>query len=421
MTEPTADQRRLANQLYEEACADFDAQCWHEAIYKLDRVLDVVPDYPGAAARRREAYRWHQINSTIELALTQMRAGQWRAALWTLRHVQALVGNYKNTRLLIRIAERRLQEELQPARAARPLAIDAAALAPNMRMAIIGAAALIVGLIFGNILGELNIFGTSEIVLVVPTATPIVVGMNESTATLASPTGEASPSSEPAPSSEPSTTVESAASTTPEATAPADSQSTLIPAPPVTIVATRATVVTSTAPRTQTTRPTATRTASAATAAPTRTPLPNPATATTVASVSTPTAASSAAPPTQPPSTSQPTAVVLLTAETPPSMPSRLPTPRPVGVTATDFKFDPTELSLTAGERIRLTLVNKGAVEHTWLLANSLTNALVVKIEAPAGQTVSKEFTAPGVGNYNFVCDVPGHAELGMSGRAIVR
>jgi plastocyanin len=93
-----------------------------------------------------------------------------------------------------------------------------------------------------------------------------------------------------------------------------------------------------------------------------------------------------------------------------------------IKVTATDFKFDPTDLTLKAGQKVKLTIANKGTVEHTWMLKDAggkeLSQTLTVKI----GETKSLEFTAPSTaGVYNIVCDVAGHKELGMVGKVTVQ
>ena len=87
-------------------------------------------------------------------------------------------------------------------------------------------------------------------------------------------------------------------------------------------------------------------------------------------------------------------------------------------VTATDFKFDPADLTFKAGAKVKLTLANKGAVEHTWILKSPDGQELSPKLTANVGQTKSIEFTAPAAGSYQIVCDVAGHKEQGMVGKA---
>ena len=95
--------------------------------------------------------------------------------------------------------------------------------------------------------------------------------------------------------------------------------------------------------------------------------------------------------------------------------------PREIKVTATDFKFDPGDQTFKAGEKIRITMTDKGAVDHTWVLTDSSGTELT-KLEVKVGQTASVDFTAPTTpGTYNIICDIAGHKEAGMSAKATVQ
>jgi plastocyanin len=88
-----------------------------------------------------------------------------------------------------------------------------------------------------------------------------------------------------------------------------------------------------------------------------------------------------------------------------------------VTVTASEFKFSPATINATAGQTVNLTVVNSGAVVHTWVLDQGN-----VKVSVNSGQTVTQSFTAPSTpGTYKFYCDVPGHQEAGMIGQLIVK
>ncbi len=88
-----------------------------------------------------------------------------------------------------------------------------------------------------------------------------------------------------------------------------------------------------------------------------------------------------------------------------------------VTITATDFKFDPNTINATPGQTINLTMVNKGQSRHTFVLKDAN-----VSIAAEAGQQTQTTFKAPSnPGTYQFLCDVPGHAEQGMTGQLIVK
>jgi len=83
-----------------------------------------------------------------------------------------------------------------------------------------------------------------------------------------------------------------------------------------------------------------------------------------------------------------------------------------ISITSTEFAFDPDRLDILAGSDVTLTLVNEGAVLH-----NIEIPGLGVFVEADIGAISSVTFTAPeSLGDYEFVCNLPGHAEAGMTG-----
>src|SRR5258708_3150798 len=81
-------------------------------------------------------------------------------------------------------------------------------------------------------------------------------------------------------------------------------------------------------------------------------------------------------------------------------------------VTATDFKYDPGDQTFKPGEKLRVTMTDKGAVDHTWVLTDAAGTELT-KLEVKVGAKASKDFTAPAAGTYNIICDIAGHKEAG--------
>jgi len=98
----------------------------------------------------------------------------------------------------------------------------------------------------------------------------------------------------------------------------------------------------------------------------------------------------------------------------------------------TDFKFDPAESSVPAGQSVTLDLTNNGSVEHSWAVMSkpvtgpSFTdadkaNVLFTKV-LPAGGAEKTTFTSPtSPGEYQVICDIPGHYEAGMVGKLTVQ
>jgi cytochrome c oxidase subunit II len=94
--------------------------------------------------------------------------------------------------------------------------------------------------------------------------------------------------------------------------------------------------------------------------------------------------------------------------------------PREFKVTATDFKYDPADQTFKPGENLKVTMTNKGAVDHTWVLSDASGKELT-KLEVKVGATASMTFTAPVAGTYNIICDIAGHKEAGMQAKATVK
>jgi nitrite reductase (NO-forming) len=80
---------------------------------------------------------------------------------------------------------------------------------------------------------------------------------------------------------------------------------------------------------------------------------------------------------------------------------------------AFDLGFRPNALAVAAAGTYPVKFVNDGAVQH------NLTFADGTKIVADPGQTVSGSIAVPASG-ITFLCDVPGHAQAGMTGAITV-
>lgn len=135
------------------------------------------------------------------------------------------------------------------------------------------------------------------------------------------------------------------------------------------------------------------------------------------------------------------TVLALLTAcgaEETPSVP-----PVSLDLTATDIAFDITRLEVLAGQPVRLTLSNKGALEHDFsimempLAGDVMTNEIEdemaghdmssmgeepeIHVAAPTGGGNTIEFTPSDPGEYTYFCTVAGHKEAGMVGTLVVQ
>jgi len=105
-----------------------------------------------------------------------------------------------------------------------------------------------------------------------------------------------------------------------------------------------------------------------------------------------------------------------------------------LNVTATDNGYDSKTYTVPAGGEVTLNLTNNGSIEHEFAilkLGEHVTPPFGDKDEdkifweldgVEAGKTKSDTFTAPTEpGEYDIICGIPGHIELGMTATLIVK
>ena len=105
-----------------------------------------------------------------------------------------------------------------------------------------------------------------------------------------------------------------------------------------------------------------------------------------------------------------------------------------LNVITTDKGYDSPTYTVPAGAEVTLNLTNNGALEHEFAvlkLGQHVTPPFGEKDEdkilweldgVEAGTTKSDTFTAPTEpGEYDVICGVPGHIELGMIATLIVK
>lgn len=80
-----------------------------------------------------------------------------------------------------------------------------------------------------------------------------------------------------------------------------------------------------------------------------------------------------------------------------------------------DIKFDHNTLQAKAGQPIELTYKNSGSIDHAFKI-----EGLVDEVKIRPGQTHIFKFTVNDVGDYPYVCAMPGHEVAGMMGNLIV-
>ena len=108
-------------------------------------------------------------------------------------------------------------------------------------------------------------------------------------------------------------------------------------------------------------------------------------------------------------------------------------------VKMTDFAYNPSSLTIPAGQPVTLTLMNTGNIEHDFVIEEIDVTTKVLQdsgsdahhahgeeknydlhASAGIGDTTVLEFTALRPGNYKVFCSVEGHEEAGMVGELTV-
>jgi len=90
--------------------------------------------------------------------------------------------------------------------------------------------------------------------------------------------------------------------------------------------------------------------------------------------------------------------------------------PAEVRIVSTEFQYTPVQLRVAAGRAITLVLDNSGAeTEHNLFLP-----ALGFRLQAKAGEIARENTVFEKPGEYEFICDLPGHRDSGMMGTLIV-
>lgn len=88
-----------------------------------------------------------------------------------------------------------------------------------------------------------------------------------------------------------------------------------------------------------------------------------------------------------------------------------------------DLYFKPNTLTAKPGQALQITLDNRGALEHNFVLYDADGKTVLFEKDAiQPGQKVNVSFKAPEKpGTYQYVCTVPGHKEGGMVGTLTVQ
>lgn len=103
-----------------------------------------------------------------------------------------------------------------------------------------------------------------------------------------------------------------------------------------------------------------------------------------------------------------------------------------INVAMTDFKFEPMEFTIPAGQEITVNATNNGAVAHEFVIFKLGQTAgekfgdedqdnIYWEVDVLPGQSATQTFTAPAEpGEYSVTCGIEGHLEAGMNGKLTV-
>jgi uncharacterized cupredoxin-like copper-binding protein len=78
------------------------------------------------------------------------------------------------------------------------------------------------------------------------------------------------------------------------------------------------------------------------------------------------------------------------------------------------MSFDPSSITVRAGQPVQLSLQNQGQLPHDCAVSDGV--AQPVKITAMGGQTATAQIMIVEPGTYSFECSMPGHAAAAMRG-----
>ena len=108
-----------------------------------------------------------------------------------------------------------------------------------------------------------------------------------------------------------------------------------------------------------------------------------------------------------------------------------------VVVRASEFAFEPAEITVKAGQPVRIILQNDGTLLHDFSSADAQValatstgaehteheagpSSTTLHVAAEAGRQGTLEFTPTAAGTFAFFCSVEGHLAAGMLGKLVV-
>jgi len=98
--------------------------------------------------------------------------------------------------------------------------------------------------------------------------------------------------------------------------------------------------------------------------------------------------------------------------------PQRIPpNAQRVTITENKFRFTPNAITARSGEPLSVTLMNRGKCEHDWVIAAKPA----IHMHVLPGESQTRMFTFETPARYSMICTLPGHKEIGMVGKLVIR
>ena len=94
--------------------------------------------------------------------------------------------------------------------------------------------------------------------------------------------------------------------------------------------------------------------------------------------------------------------------------------PEQIAVTGSDdFRFNPSTITVKAGQPLEVTFQNGGEILHDFTVQQGLAKPVVIIEDGGKSGTATVTYAKPGT--YKFFCSQPGHDQLGMHGTITVQ
>ena len=94
--------------------------------------------------------------------------------------------------------------------------------------------------------------------------------------------------------------------------------------------------------------------------------------------------------------------------------------PEQITVTGSDdFRFNPSTITVKAGQPLEVTFQNGGEILHDFSVQQGPAKPVVISEEGGKSGTTTVTYDKPGT--YKFFCSQPGHDQLGMHGTITVQ